>query len=95
MPTLSRGNIVRRMNESHPVAELREHLALSQQALGEKIGRSRSYINQVESGAEPIGKDTVLLLLDHFRKPLDELGITTEDLLRGERATGKKRSVRR
>lgn len=38
-----------------------------------------------ESGATELGRETVIRLFDEFRADLNRLGITAEDLLRGER----------
>lgn len=72
---------------SAPLKRLRKARKLSQADLAERVGRSRSYISQMETGARDGSRDTV-------RKLAAALGCSVADLL--EEADGEGgRKIRR
>ncbi len=70
----------------HPLREIRDAAKLTQEAMAERLGSLRTYIAQVEGGHSEVGKDFGLKCLEEFHKEMDSLGISLEELLRGERA---------
>jgi len=69
----------------HPLRELREAVGLSRDQMADRVGRTRPFIAMVEEGDTNLGRETVLSIFDEFRAELNRLGITAEDLLRGQR----------
>jgi len=71
------------MSQEHPLKTLRIALRLTQEKLAETLGISAPFVSQVETGAQPLGRSTVLAICDEYRRELRLLRITAEDLLRG------------
>lgn len=65
--------------------DLRTAAGLTQVGMAELCGWDRSYVSQLETGAETLGASPALRLADVFRPQMLRLGITVEDLMRGER----------
>ncbi len=59
---------------AHPVKAWREHRGLTQDALAERVGISKPFLSQIETGKRQFGADTL-------RKLADALGIAADDLL--------------
>lgn len=72
--------------ELHPLRELRKSLDLNQRQFGAEVGLHPTYVSQLETGTEPVGKGTALKIADRYRVEMARLGITIEDLMRGSRA---------
>ena len=71
------------MADAHPGQVLREALGLTHPEFAEKIGRSRTFVMQVEGGRDSYGSASALAIADLYRREMIQLGITVEDLLRG------------
>jgi transcriptional regulator with XRE-family HTH domain len=72
--------------ELHPLRELRKSLGLNQRQFAGEVGLHPTYVSQLETGSEPVGKTTALRIADRYRLEMARLGITIEDLMRGSRA---------
>ena len=72
--------------ELHPLRELRKSLSLNQRQFATEVGLHPTYVSQLETGSEPVGKSTSLKIADRYRVEMARLGITIEDLMRGSRS---------
>ena len=70
----------------HPLRELRKSLGLNQRPFAVEVGLHPTYVSQLETSSEPVGKGTALKIADRYRVEMARLGITIEDLMRGSRA---------
>lgn len=68
---------------------IREAAELSVAELAAKVGCSQAYAYRMESTTDGVSKRFALALVDHFPKEMADLGLTLEDLLRGELPTPK------
>jgi len=59
---------------------------MSQRAFGKEVGLHPTYVSQLETGHEPVGKTAALRISSRYRTEMMQLGITVEDLMRGTRA---------
>lgn len=71
--------------ELHPLRELRKSLDLNQREFAAEVGLHPTYVSQLETGSEPVGKGTALKIADRYRVEMARFGITIEDLMRGSR----------
>lgn len=65
--------------------EIREAAGHTQTVMGKRIGRAQSIISDVEGGRKRCSARLALDIADAYRPTLYRLGITVEDILRGER----------
>ena len=68
-----------------PVRKLRTFLGMTQAAFAERIDSHSTYVSQVESGSQPLGHIVALRIAGAFPSEMAKIGLTVEDLLRGER----------
>lgn len=64
--------------------ELRQALGLSRPELAAELGLSRMFVWQVEVGRRKLGA-AALVVGDRYGSELGQLGLSVEDLLRGQR----------
>lgn len=73
----------------HPLTELRELTGLNMTQLAESLDITVGRISQIEGGdGGQLSVEKALKCLSAYRVPLARLGITLEDLLRGNRQDG-------
>lgn len=77
----------------HPLRELRRAVGtagkpMSQKRFGAEVGLHPTYVSQLETGHEPVGKVAALRVAGRFRTEMMQIGITVEDLMRGTRSRG-------
>lgn len=70
------------MKNANPIAELRGHLALSQEEFAEVLGVTQSQISAWEVGQRAMLAETALQIWDKQERLLAHLGFTLEDLIR-------------
>jgi len=71
------------MIQTHPIARLRDHLGLSRAELGDSLGISRQSVFYVERGDYEFSRQNIIALFDIYRRDLEELKISFEDMARG------------
>ena len=68
---------------NEPLIQLRQYLGLSQRDFAKPLGMSGSRIAHLELGDDPIGRITVLRIIDTYRKAMRRAKVTPEELMRG------------
>jgi transcriptional regulator with XRE-family HTH domain len=82
-PVISPANIFT-MSKEHPVKVIRKDRKLTQSDLSSLMGCTASHISLVESGETHFSARMVLKFVKKNRRAMNRLGISTEDILRGE-----------
>ena len=70
----------------NPVRQLRTSLDMSQETFAARIGVGQPHISGIEQNRTFLSGEKALLIADLWPATMDTLGLTVEDLLRGERA---------
>lgn len=69
----------------HPLRELRRSLGMKQRPFAAEVGLHPTYVSQLETGHQPMGKESALKVAARFRAEMAQLGLTIEDMMRGTR----------
>ncbi len=79
----------------HPIRELRLFAGLTQADFALRLACQVPHLSNVETGKARCGEDLALRISEAFRVEMLRAGITTEDLLRGNRARPDAAAARR
>lgn len=79
-------NTQRPRTGEHPGKKLRKALGLSQAKFAETLGLHQPNVSAVEAGVRgrSYSRRTVLAIMDRYRRQCRKLGVTAEDLVRGD-----------